>query len=42
MKERVTDEIVSQPLHPETGCLRRSERVTLVLIPLLKKQRTTS
>ena len=41
MKERVIDEIVSQPLHPETGGLRRSERVTFVLTPLLKKQRTT-
>ena len=26
MKERITDRIVSQPQHPETGGLRRSER----------------
>ena len=32
----------TQQLHSETGSLRRSERVTFALAPLLRKQRTTS
>ena len=31
----------TQQLHSETGSLRRSERVTFALAPLLRKQRTT-